>query len=109
MDTGIKRSEKLSQVISALTQPLHIIVTQVDPDAIGSAFALMHIIVSKKKASQIFYCGNIGHPQNRCVVNKYNLNAVMKSIQTRNAPENTPVAIIDSSTADDARLGNLRG
>lgn len=109
MADTVKRSERLLSAIKFITETVHIIITQVDPDAIGAAFALEYILRNLGKDSKIFYCGAIGHPQNRSIVNKYNLSRRMKPIQKMELSENIPTALVDSSSIDDARLGSFRG
>jgi len=103
----------------------YIIITQVDPDAIGSAFGLKSILGCLNIQSEIYYCGYFGHPQNRAIINRYDLNARMspifdvdiKAVETNNADqESRPkdqrsyihYALVDSSTINDGRLMQLQ-
>lgn len=88
---------------------INILITQVDPDAIGAAIGLSYIIRSMGGKAVIWYCGGIGHPQNRSIVNRYDLVRVMKKITDYVPEEGDIFALVDSSTIDDSRLGELKG
>lgn len=80
-----------------------IALTQVDPDALASAFAMRLLMRSRTdKDVPIFYAGSVAHPQNRCVVNRYDLLSYMRPFPTERADEYT-VALVDSSKAEDGR------
>ncbi len=72
-----------------------ILVTQVDPDALASAFALKQII---GKNAQIHYLGEAGHPQNRAMINKFNLSSEMK----HGYPDSNNVCLVDGHSLRDA-------
>ena len=93
---------------------LHIFIAQVDPDAIGAAFGLAHIVDMLRAETdieagvQILYGGEIGHPQNRTIINKYDLKRRIKPITEELLESldlnNNVIAIVDSSSISDARL-----
>ncbi|MDO8668834.1 MAG: DHH family phosphoesterase [Candidatus Buchananbacteria bacterium] len=88
---------------------INILIAQVDPDAIGAAIGLSYITRSMGSKVAIWYCGSIGHPQNRSIVNRYDLVRVMKPIADYAPEEGDMFALVDSSTIDDSRLGELKG
>ncbi len=101
-----KRIEKFQQVISGAQNGFAIIITQVDPDAIGSALALAYLIkhIRSSNGVAIYYCGSISHPLNRTAVIRYNLGEILQPIRNWK-PDNRQVALVDSSKMADARLG----
>lgn len=70
---------------------------QVDPDAIGSAFGMKALL-----GGDVFYAGKFGHPQNRCIANKYNLMSEMQPVSEM--PKGAKVILVDSHDAHDGRL-----
>lgn len=72
-----------------------ILITQVDPDALASAFALKAII---GKNASIHYLGKAGHPQNRAMINKFNLGSEMQ-----NGYSGGKLCLVDSHSVDDSR------
>lgn len=86
-------------------QSCRIIVTQVDPDAIGSAIALSELLRRKyNRDVVVLYCGAIGHPQNRYLVTRYNLRSWMRPIsEDKNANEDVTI-LVDSCSGNDRRL-----
>ena len=118
--TGIEESriEKLRKVVeeAADAGPFSIIVAQIDPDAIGSAFGMQEVLSHLGASSNIYYQGKVGHPQNEALCNKFGLMGRMKPIpkpvvatdkgSQRLAVEcefSNPV-LVDSSRANDSRL-----
>jgi nanoRNase/pAp phosphatase (c-di-AMP/oligoRNAs hydrolase) len=83
-----------------------IIITQVDPDAVGSAFAMQELLHAMGAQTKIYYCGGVGHPQNRAIVNKFNLKSKMEHISKY--PEEWEISprtvLVDSSLIKDSRL-----
>jgi len=87
-----------------------IIIAQVDPDAIGSAVAmarLIHRIKGNGFKAKIFYAGSISHPQNRALVNRFNLASAMKHVKNFTAADNRNVVLVDSSAIADNRLSGI--
>lgn len=82
---------------------LSIIVSQVDPDALGSAFGLRYILNKFEINAQVYYSGSISHNQNKAIVNYFNLANQMK-LFTDFDYEST-YSFVDSSDVEDARLG----
>jgi len=83
-----------------------IIITQIDPDALASAFGLEYLINTvrgKEGGVNIYYCGGVGHPQNRTIINKYDLRRRMEPIEDFSS-NIAYTALVDSSSVNDARL-----
>jgi nanoRNase/pAp phosphatase (c-di-AMP/oligoRNAs hydrolase) len=105
------KQQERSDAFRAFVEKAHgnflIIVAQVDPDAIASAMGLAAIIRHLKEGSchiRIAYAGKVGHPQNRALINKYNLSREMTPVSEIKMDEKTVIALVDSSSLDDARL-----
>lgn len=104
-------ADKFRKVAESLPETgsncLAIINAQVDPDSIGGTLGLNYAL--RKLCgykSDIFYCGPISHPQNRFLVNRYNLMTRMKPISELTDVDNRPVAFVDSHSINDRRLPN---
>ena len=84
-----------------------IIITQVDPDAIGSALGLAYLIkqIRGRNDVVIYYCGAISHKQNQVAMTRYGLYDVFQSIKNWKPDDNRHVILVDSSKVADARLG----
>jgi len=84
---------------------INILIAQFDPDALASAMGLEYIIqkVSDLKV-QIYYFGAIGHPQNRCLINKYDLKRKVMPIKDSDISKDSTVALVDSCHIEDGRL-----
>lgn len=105
------RIEEFKTVIARQTGTAIIVVTQVDPDALGAAFGMIRIMEHLGKRAKIFYAGSIAHPQNRAIVNRCNLAPrmrKMKELTTEELGANFCI-FVDSSSINDARLGELKG
>ncbi|HCC23684.1 TPA: hypothetical protein DF272_05945 [Candidatus Falkowbacteria bacterium] len=89
-------------------KPFLIVVTQVDPDALGSACGLAEIIRILGGKVELVYCGYVAHPQNRAIFNRYNLETVFKSIADFTTFDGYNVCLVDSSTIGDVRLGPFK-
>jgi nanoRNase/pAp phosphatase (c-di-AMP/oligoRNAs hydrolase) len=103
--------------LAAYDDEVLILVTQMDPDAIGSAIALKTLLSQYgSQLSTIYYAGEVSHPQNQTLMNLLNLERVFGPIENlieglgdAGIPEGTPVALVDSSMIKDARLGAFAG
>ncbi|MBF0566439.1 MAG: DHH family phosphoesterase [Nitrospirae bacterium] len=98
-------TEKIEKFKSALAgfKSLPIVITQVDPDAIGSALLLRYIALRSGVNVDIYYCGYFGHPQNRTIYTFYDLSSIMLPIKEM-PKEVKSCAIVDSSQINDSRL-----
>jgi len=106
-------SHQLAEVLKQDTRPLVIIVTQMDPDAMGSALGLKNHIKNLRPEATIYYCGYISHKQNQTIMNLLDLGHIFLPIaempQTSEFLDSHLFAFVDSSSVDDSRLGQLRG
>jgi nanoRNase/pAp phosphatase (c-di-AMP/oligoRNAs hydrolase) len=94
----------------------NIIVAQVDPDAIGSAYGMAEILQALGKDTAIWYSGGFSHPQNRVIKNRFNLSADMQPIAKLSPVMDETVAdkkvatrdnnfvLVDSNRGSDSRL-----
>ncbi|MBF0590739.1 MAG: DHH family phosphoesterase [Nitrospirae bacterium] len=97
-----ERVEKFKKVMAGITS-LPIVITQIDPDAIGSAMLLRYIAMTFGIQVDIYYCGNFGHPQNRLIYTLYDLGSLLHPIQEM-SKDIQICALVDSSQINDARL-----
>jgi len=110
------RIEKLRRVVAEAAEagPFSILVAQIDPDAIGSAFGMQEILSLLGQNATIYYQGRVGHPQNEALCNKFGLMGRMKALPSRYdtdpaesgrvTPQLTNTILVDSSRANDSRL-----
>jgi len=93
-----------------VTENPAIIMAQVDPDALGAAFALQHITQKLLDVTvPIYYSGSISHPQNKCIVNRYDLLSSMDRIEDfEEEVSNAQIALVDSSKRNDARVPQIK-
>lgn len=106
MTTAIEeRAAGLRQTLASLEDELCVLMAQLDPDSLGSAFGLVHIVQNLQPAlkTRVFSAGAVGHPQNRALINKYNLRKKVLPIEEFQDPA-PHVALVDSSLATDSRL-----
>ncbi len=97
-----ERLEKFKKIMAGITS-LPIVITQIDPDAIGSAMLLRYIAITFGIQVDIYYCGNFGHPQNRVIYTLYDMGSILFPI--RDMPKDVQTcALVDSSQINDARL-----
>lgn len=109
--TVSSRAESIERIIDNVQEDaiFTIIITQVDPDAVGSAFAMQELLHAMGTQTRIFYCGGVGHPQNRAIVNKFNLKSKMDHISQYpdvflDGDSPAKVVLVDSSLIKDSRL-----
>jgi nanoRNase/pAp phosphatase (c-di-AMP/oligoRNAs hydrolase) len=99
----VEKTEQLKKTIEALSNTLPIVITQVDPDAIGSAMLLRYIAMNLGREVTIYYCGHFGHPQNRTIFTLFDLGSIMFPIKEM-PKEVKACALVDSSQVNDSRL-----
>lgn len=103
------RITKFRRIVEHMEGSASILISQVDPDAIGSARALAWIIgqIRPKNGFEIktFFAGAISHPQNVALVSKFDLGAKMRPMSSFGPNDNKNVILVDSSSIHDARLG----
>jgi len=100
----MSKLNELKEVLGEMKGPLNILIAQFDPDAVASALGLSLIVKElADMESSVYYFGNIGHPQNRCLVNKYDLKR--KIIPFENGDiESGDIALVDSYDIKDGRI-----
>jgi len=103
-----ERLNRFRAVVNAMSGSCSIIISQVDPDALGGAVALAEVITKCKTGNglkiKIFYGGAVSHPQNVAIMNKFDLARRMRPIRQFGEDDNRNVVLVDSSSLDDARL-----
>ena len=103
MNKGI--GEKFQSLVSSLVGPVNILITQVDPDALASAFTLAYLIrlVRKENMVRVFYGGAISHAQNRTICNRLGLLDRMIPAAKMTEDDFKNLALVDSSMTMDGR------
>lgn len=96
--------DKLTEVVAKHAgKPFNILIAQIDPDALGSAFAMRYLLEKRfGEKAHIYYTGGWGHPQNRAIANKFDLKSQMKAISELETDEN--IVLVDSSLGKDGRF-----
>lgn len=106
----MEKTEKFRQVVVAGSEegPVEIVITGVDPDAVGAAFGLRHLIhslTSVRRNVGLHYCGAIGNTQNNALFNMYGLHTRMQPYRgIEGFASDALVALVDSSLLADSRL-----
>ncbi|MEI7777245.1 MAG: DHH family phosphoesterase [bacterium] len=100
-DTFTKVVESLKHIV--------IVVAQIDPDALASAFVLKEIIskISAKSTMtvvDIVFGGHIGNAQNRTIINLFDLSRAMIPSTEYDFSKCEAVALVDSSKMKDGRV-----
>ena len=72
-----QRAQRMNEIIEGFNKTLNIFVNHLDPDSLGAAFGLQLIFNLKEKNTRIIYCGDVGHPQNAIIFNKFGLKQKM--------------------------------
>ncbi len=110
------RIDKFKQILDQTKgQTVSIAVTQADPDSMGAAVGLQAIIREydkkhhgKRRPVDIFYCGDIAHPQNVTICNKFGLQDRLHPIaDIQSIIDDAVIVLVDSSTINDSRLTGL--
>lgn len=101
------RLDKFKKVVTEATNGFAVILTQVDPDAIGSALGMAYLLklIRGRNDVVIYYCGPVSHKQNQVAMTRYGLYDVFRPIKNWKDDENRHVVLVDSSKMADARLG----
>ena len=101
-----KKLEEIKEVLSRRFdengEDFSIIVAQIDPDALGAATGMEEFLSLLGYASQIYYVGKVGHPQNEALCNKLVLMEKMKPLTADINIFNE--IFVDSSKIKDSRL-----
>lgn len=99
------RIDKLRKIVEKHSDAtFHIVIAQIDPDAVGSAFGMYEVLTLCGATSiEILYSGVIAHPQNEAICNKFNLLGKMKKITDLDSDPGG-VVLVDSCLRKDSRL-----
>lgn len=102
-----KQLDKLKEVVQGIADSgvvPTIIVAQIDPDALGSAWGMQEILrLLGVETVDIVYAGRVAHPQNEALCNKLGLLGKMNHISKVEGPISYPI-LVDSNRASDSRL-----
>ena len=107
IDIGAERVKKLKALLQKRGKRWSVLVAQVDPDGIATAFAIQATLEHLGVECGIFYSGGFGHPQNRILYNEFELMKHMKPM--KDLPADTVLALADSSRFDDSRFRDGNG
>ncbi len=104
-----EKAQKFRSFVETMSGRVVIIVSQIDPDAIGSAFGLMYILkkLGKENNIEIYFSGSIGHPQNRSIIYRFGLSKKMKPVEELKVNETDSLVLVDSSSLADSRMSIL--
>ena len=94
--------ERLKKVVEKRGKDWSSLVAQVDPDGIANGFQIAAMLEAAGAASQLYFAGGFGHPQNRILYNRFELMKHMKP--AAEMPDAGNVALADSSRLDDSRF-----
>ncbi|HTK60379.1 MAG TPA: hypothetical protein VL283_04240, partial [Candidatus Baltobacteraceae bacterium] len=107
IEIGAERAKKLKAIVQKRGKKWSILVAQVDPDGIATAFAIQAALESLDVECGIYYSGGFGHPQNRILYNEFELMKHMKPM--KDLPGDTVLALADSSRFTDSRFRDAQG
>jgi|GEM_PF-2080473 len=107
IEFGASCAKKMRSLVKKRGKRWSILVAQVDPDGIATAFAIQATLEIFDIEAGIFYSGGFGHPQNRILYNEFELMKHMKPM--RDLPADTVLALADSSRFDDSRFRDGNG
>lgn len=99
------RFNEFAASIKSNEKEIYAILTQLDPDAIGSAALFRTLCKHFNRKVKIRYAGGIDHPQNECIFNVFELDKSYKQID--GIPTGAEVALLDSAIANDSRLRGM--
>jgi nanoRNase/pAp phosphatase (c-di-AMP/oligoRNAs hydrolase) len=92
-----KKIKKLRRIISEADKGIAIITqNNPDPDAIASALTLKRIIQAEGKRADIIYGGEIGHEENRALVNLMGI-SLIKFSEVKDLRDYSKIALIEAS------------
>lgn len=107
----IPRIEKLKSVVEKCWggKTVKILITQLDPDAMGAAIGMRYWLdrICNIKC-QIYFCGGMDHPQNRSIFTFFSLGLAMKPIADFVGEDMGDVILVDSNSSRDVRIGNKK-
>lgn len=100
--TTQERFERLRALLPTFVNPVFVI-AQVDPDALGSNFGLVHLFAQLGVEAKVYYAGSIGQHASMAIVNRFALGSAMRPVRELKL-ENQTVCFSDSSSLHDRRL-----
>ena len=100
-----KRIAKFRQIVGSCGEFFAILISQLDPDAIGAAVLLRVVLESLGKKADIYYAGKISQ-LNQALFNIFELDKSFTPIPNQ-LPAHYTLALDDSSMLEDKRLGSL--
>lgn len=107
IEIGPERARKLKELVKRRGKKWSVLVAQVDPDGIATAFAIQAALSHLGAECGIYYSGGFGHPQNKIL---YNLFELMKHMRPMGElPPDTVLALADSSRFSDSRFRDAQG
>lgn len=107
MKNSVAERTKSFRAFAEKLTKVNIFITQVDPDALSSAFALRYALKFCKPDMEIFifYCGYIGHPMNRGLMSTFKLSEIMHPVSSFDPEKHgDKVIFVDSAQKNDIRL-----
>src|SRR5688572_8298552 len=107
IEIGAERAKKLKHIVQKRGKQWSVLVAQVDPDGIATAFAIQAALEQLGATCGIYYSGGFGHPQNRILYNEFELMKHMKPM--KELPGDTVLALADSSRFSDSRFRDANG
>jgi nanoRNase/pAp phosphatase (c-di-AMP/oligoRNAs hydrolase) len=107
IEIGAERAKKLKAIVQKRGKKWSVLVAQVDPDGIATAFAVQAALEELDVECGIYYSGGFGHPQNRILYNVFELMKHMKPV--KDLPGDTVLALADSSRFADSRFRDAEG
>ena len=108
-----ERAKKFKEVVEHYRKSetcFNIIISQMDPDAIGSAMGTRYALKCLgAHRTRILYSGTIGHQQNRSIITKYDLTRKMTPLADMQGSftDRDVYILVDSSSTTDGRLGSF--
>jgi len=107
IEIGPDRAKKLKAIVQKRGKKWSVLVAQVDPDGIATAFAVQAALRHLDVDCGIYFSGGFGHPQNKILYNEFELMKHMKPM--KDLPDDTVLALADSSRFDDSRFRGADG
>lgn len=107
MEVQEDRVAKLKKIACNGTGEFLVIVSQVDPDATGSAVGIADVLRHIRRAPihvRIGYSGSISHPQNLILFNECGLDRDITRLEHMEIAEKTCVVLVDAISLNDNRV-----
>jgi len=96
---------KFRKIVGSLQGTINILITQVDPDALASAFAMSFLLrfIRGNGVVKIFYAGSVSHRQNLTMCNRLGLYDRMRPATDMKDDDFKNLVLVDSSMSIDGR------